>query len=67
MMPQEGRCPCLFQTARKFEQLNRMLKCEAMIALVVEHKDGAFITPCKRLSPVAAGLCRFYTSYEVLS
>ena len=22
MMPQEGRCPCLFQTARKFDQLN---------------------------------------------
>lgn len=21
-MPQEGRCPCLFQTARKFDQLN---------------------------------------------
>ena len=22
MMPQEGRCPCLFQATRKFEQLN---------------------------------------------
>ena len=30
-MPQEGRCPCLFQAAKKFEQLNRMLKCEAML------------------------------------
>lgn len=66
-MPQEGRCPCLFQAAKKFEQLNRMLKLRSNVVLVVEHEDGAFITPCKRLSPVAAGLCRFYTSCEVLS
>ena len=72
-MPQEGRCPCLFQAAKKFEQLNRMLKCEAMLCYSLSTrmahssphvKDSARLQPGFVVStPLARCFLRAKKSY----